>query len=82
VNKEENEIFNNLCLGDKNKILDYMGALDDKKRYSEELEIYKQALLDIKEYIENRFDQERGMWIIDCYELLNIVNKAIGVDKE
>jgi hypothetical protein len=22
------------------------------------------------------------MWIIDCYELLNIVNKAIGVDKE
>ena len=51
-----------------------------------ERDFYKQALLDIKEYIESmsdsrEIDQTYDIWY-SCKEyLLDIVNKAIGSDK-
>lgn len=84
MNDEVKEI-----LEDVKRHLDYVEATKQCSiRYNEMKVMYdyitnlQEALLDIKEYIENRFDEDKGIWIIDCYELLEIVNKAIGEENE
>ena len=60
-------------------------SLNEAKRVRIERKIYKQALQDIKEYIET-FEEITG--ITNRYDyrvkekLLDIVNKALGSDKE
>lgn len=48
-----------------------------KKEYEKlyiEKEDYKSRIEKAVEYIKDRFDEDKGIWIIDCYELLNILN--------
>ena len=34
---------------------------------------YKKRIDKTIEYIKDRFDEDKGIWIIDCYELLEIL---------
>ena len=60
-------------------------SLNEAKRVRIERKTYKQALLDIKEYIET-FEEITGITNRDDYrvkeKLLDIVNKALGSEKE
>ena len=40
---------------------------------------YKKRIDKTIKYIKDRFDEDKGIWIIDCYELLEILK---GSDKE
>ena len=45
-----------------------------------EHEDYKSRVEKAVEYIKDRFDEDKGVWIIDCYDLLNILQNGSDVN--
>ena len=48
-------------------------------RLEDENELLQDRINKAIEYIKDRFDEDKGIWIIDCYDLLEILK---GSDKE
>ena len=76
--------LNALYVGDKNCLEELITAYDEKDK---EIERLNKALLDIKEYIETNSYFESNIvktMVFKDYSdsILDIVNKAIGSDKE
>lgn len=76
MNKEEikiitlGDIFKNIETEEKAfKFLNYI------KELQQENQQLKKQKDDVVEYIKNRFDADKGIWIIDCYDLLRMLGE-------
>lgn len=79
-NKELKEQLNNPLRGIFAQVNDDELLISNAMNYKEAQD-YKQALLDIKEYIEQKYNKDVQLRYIE-EDLLNIVNKALGSDKQ
>lgn len=78
ITNDTETFYKNMEIHDKRKIVKLEKEIEELK---EQLDLYKQALLDIKEYINNLGGRElMRMSNLQICDVLEIVNKTLGSD--
>ena len=75
MNKEEiNCVYsaNGITTMSTKQYNNYIEIINNLKKENQQLKKQKD---DVVEYIKNRFDADKGIWIIDCYDLLRMLGE-------